>query len=78
MPEKRIAPPPPAPNPSGRGGLCVQSRLPRVWTVAPLSFCRGQGGHDRGWGRDRARGRISLKRSWKGEPTWAAAGPDGV
>lgn len=62
-----LHPTPPAPNPSGQGGLCVQSRL-----------CRGQGGHDRGWGRDRARGRISLKRSWKGEPTWAAVGPDGV
>lgn len=24
------------------------------------------------------RDRISLKRSWEGEPTWAAAGPDGA
>lgn len=29
-------------------------------------------------GEGQVRGRVSLKRSWEGEPTWAAVGPDGV
>ena len=29
-------------------------------------------------GEGQGEGRISLKRSWKGELTWAAVGPDGV
>lgn len=36
------------------------------------------GGCGQGWGRDSVRGRVSLKRSWEGEPTWAAVGPDGA
>lgn len=39
-------------------------------------------GRQAGWpglgeGQDSSRGRVSLKWSWEGEPTWAAAGPDG-
>lgn len=47
--------------------------------LSPLwSLWRAGGPRGRDWGRDSSGGRVSLKRSREGDPTWAAVGPDGA
>lgn len=46
--------------------------------LSPSSVASAEGGHSQGRGRGSARHRVSVKRSREGEPTWAAAGPDGA
>lgn len=46
--------------------------------LSPSSPASAEGGRSQGWGRGSARHRVSVKRSREGEPTWAAAGPDGA
>lgn len=46
--------------------------------LSPSSPVSAEGALGQGWGRGSARRRVSVKRSREGEPTWAAAGPDGA
>lgn len=68
-----LGPPQAAPGPVSRhqqAQTCGRPSPPR------RSLRRAGGRAARG--RDSSRHRVSLKRSWEGEPTWAAAGPDGA
>jgi hypothetical protein len=73
-----------SPIKAGEDGCSIQivlgQSLPPLWSLLRELGPRGRQVATARLGEVQCQpgGRVSLKQSWEGEPTWAAAGPDGA